>query len=321
MNLPKLFSSRWPRSLLATTLALALGACGSTQLHYRSTLQGTGSEWRAAGSAAEAPLALVSPRFEGNFLSLGVESRRFERQFVYDLYVDETRRSQDPNLAAVAVGVTTLGLFCLASATECFGSSGEWRASAPERRNERPSGLTRPLVEPYDGSVSASVLLQGFDSAGGVIGQAQSSVSGKGRLRVPVKTLAEQLPQRPAQVRITTTLRSAQTEPARHTLAAAELAPMQLYAEHWLSPPERQALYIARLKPQLLAGDHRGALQNFAALEALPVALPDSFLYLYAQSLLKTGAREPGRQYLQKYLTASGEGGTYAAEARAQLAQ
>jgi len=309
-----------PQRLFAAGLALALAACGTQHMHHREHVQGQGSEWRAEGSVSEAPLALVSPRIDGSNLSFEVQSRRIEREYVFDLVVYESRRSQDPNLAAVAVGVTTLGLFCLVSSDECFGKSGNWQASDPQRNNVKPSGRTRPLLERYDAGVGADVLLQGFDAAGSVIGQATARASGKGTLRVPVKTLAEQLPQRPERVRVTTTLRVAQTEPAREVLSAEQLAPMRLYAEHWLPPSERQALYIARLKPQLLAGDHAEALKNFAGLEALPVTLPDSFLYLYAQSLLKTGARDQGRQYLQKYLTASGDAGAYVTEARAQLA-
>ena len=76
---------------------------------------------------------------------------------------------------------------------------------------------------------------------------------------------------------------------------------------------------IARLKPQLLAGDHREALANFAQLEALPVTLPTSFHFMYGRSLLMAGERERGRQYLQKYLVAAGESGLYVADARALI--
>lgn len=300
-------------------LALSLGACGTKHQHHRSSVESRGTDWKAEGSVSTAPLQLTSPLVGDSFLSLSVQSERIEREYSFDMVRHESRQSRDPNVMAMAVGVTTLGLFCLVS-DDCFGDSGEWRGGNARRENVQPTGRVRPLVEPYDGRVSADVLVQAFDAGGAMIDQLQSSVSGNGKLRVPVKTLAEQLPRRPAQLRVTTTLRSVQTEPTRQTLGAVELAPMRLYAEQWLPPAEQQALLIARLKPQLLAGDHRGALKNFAGLQALPITLPDSFLYLHAQSLLKTGARDQGYQYLQKYITASGESGTYATEARAQLA-
>lgn len=310
------------RLLCCLVLALALAACGTKRVHERSSIQGQSSEWHVQGSVAEAALMLTRPRVDGDSLSFAVQSQRTEHEIVFDIVVHESRRSQDANLFSIAAGVTTLGLYCLVASDDCFGKTGQWRSSDPERTNPRPSGRTRPLVEAFTDKVGADVLLQGFDGAGSFIGQAESRLTAaQGRLQVPVKTLAEQLPRRPATVRVTATLRVAKTEPAREALGVAELGAMKLAAEHWLPASERQAIVIGRLKTRLLQSDHARALDEFAALEALGVDLPASFLYMYAQSLIKTGAREKGQDYLQRYIVASGEQGTYAAEARAQIAR
>jgi hypothetical protein len=140
-----------------------------------------------------------------------------------------------------------------------------------------------------------------------------------GTLRLPLTNLMQQFPQRPRHLDILVTPRASATDPGHLALGREQLDPLPLYAEHWLPPAERQALVIARLKPQLLAGDHREALANFAQLEALPVTLPVSFHFMYGRSLLMAGERERGRAQLQKYLAVAGESGLYAADARAFL--
>ncbi|WP_326539734.1 hypothetical protein [Pseudorhodoferax sp.] len=302
-------------------LALVLAACGDRHLQHRVIEAGRGTEWQTEGRVETAPLLLASPRFDDKGLSFAVLSRRVEREYGFDTYYDETRSVKDPNVLAMAVGATTMGLFCLVSSDECFGDTGRWNRSGKRKRNVAPTGRTRPLDEKYNGRVTAAVQLRGFDAAGAPLGLVEADyATNQGLLNVPLKGLVEQMPARPDQVDVVAFIRERQVGTAKYRVSSAELLRLKPHAERWLPPAERQALVIARLKARLVDQDHAGALPHFAALEALPVKLPPSFLYLYAQSLLKTGARERGRDYLQKYLGASGEGGLYVDEARALLA-
>lgn len=309
------------RALGLLLLAAVLAGCGERHLQHRVIDAGRGAEWQTEGSVDSAPLVLGSPRFDGSALSFEVLSRRVQREYGFDTYYDETRRVKAPNVLAMAVGATTLGLFCVVSSDECFGDTGDWNRSSKRKRNVAPTGRTRPLVETYGSTVNARVQVQGLDAGGAQVAVTEADFTGsRGLLNVPLKGLVEQMPVRPAQLNVAAFVRNRQGGITQHRLSPAELARLQPSAEHWLPAAERQALVIERLKKRLIEGDHAGALPHFAALEALPVALPGSFLYMYAQSLLKTGARDRAHGYLQKYLDGSGENGLYAAEARALLA-
>lgn len=308
------------RAFVIAALALCLGACGTSNVHVRETPQGTGLEWRI-DETKQSILAVSTASLEGDMLKLPVEIRRVEREFEFDRYVEEARRTKSPDaVAAVTGSILTLGTYCLFRSEDCFGKSSEWDGAREVRRNERPTGNRRPRVDPYTEAVTADVVLQGQDADGTVMGSVPATVeTTDGTLRLPLKSLLEQFPQRPRHLDVLVTLRDPAAEPGHLALGREQLDPLPLQAEHWLPPTERQALVIARLKPQLLAGDHREALANFAQLEALPVTLPPSFHFMYGRSLLMAGERERGRQYLQKYLVAAGESGLYVADARALI--
>ena len=308
------------RALAIAAMALCLGACGTSNVHIRETPQGTGLTWRIDESK-QAILAVPSASLEGDTLLFPVVIRHVEREFEFDRYVEEARRTKSADaVAAVTGSILTFGTYCLFRSEDCFGKSSGWGDAQEVRRNERPTGNRRPRVDPHTDAVTADVVLQGQDADGTVMGSVPAVVeTTDGTLRLPLKSLLEQFPQRPRHLDVLVTLRDPAAEPGHLALGREQLDPLPLYAEHWLPPTERQAVVIARLKPQLLAGDHREALANFAQLEALPVALPASFHFMYGRSLLMAGERERGRQYLQKYLVAAGESGLYAADARAFL--
>jgi hypothetical protein len=321
MNMnPILPGTRAIRTLAIAAFSLGLAACGTSSTQVRETPQGPGLTWRIDESK---PAVLAVPRasLEGDTLLFPVEIRRVELEFAFDRYVEESIRTKSPDaFAAVTGSILTFGTYCLFSTEDCFGKSTGWGNPQEIRRNERATGNSRPRVEQHTEAVTADVLLQGQDADGTVMGSVPAVVeTTDGTLRLPLTNLMQQFPQRPRHLDILVTPRASATDPGHLALGREQLDPLPLYAEHWLPPAERQALVIARLKPQLLAGDHREALANFAQLEALPVTLPVSFHFMYGRSLLMAGERERGRAQLQKYLAVAGESGLYAADARAFL--
>jgi hypothetical protein len=308
------------RTLAIAAVSMGLAACGTSSTQVRETPQGPGLTWRIDESK-QAILAVPSASLEGDTLLFPVEIRRVEREFAFDGYVREALHTKSPDaVAAVTGSILTLGTYCLFRTEECVGTSTGWSEAQEIRRNERPTGNSRPRVDPHTEAVTADVLLQAQDADGTVMGSVPAVVeTTDGKLRLPLTNLLQQFPQRPRHLDVLVKLRDPAAEPWHLTLGREPLDPLPLYAEHWLPPAERQALVIARLKPQLLAGDLREALANFAQLEALPVTLPVSFHFMYGRSLLMAGERERGRAQLQRYLAVAGESGLYVTEARGFL--
>lgn len=317
MNTSRLFNAA------LAALALVLTGCGTVRHEQRTVSAGNGTEWRAQGEAAGAPLQLGAPSIEGGTLALPLQTRRIEREFAFDLQVVEGRRTQDASLLkTVTLSVATFGLGCALMSDDCFGKTGEWRGGDAQRVNERPTGRTRALVQPNAESVTALVSVEGVDANGTRGARIERTVRTRdGELRVPLKTLAEQMPQRPAQLEVVVALTERQREPARFTIEPERVAAMRLQAEAWLPPEQRRTLILARLKPLLVDGKHAAAVAQYEALAALELPLPESFHWFFAQSLREAGQAEKARAALERYQALSGGEGAYSEAARAQLAQ
>ncbi len=318
---PLLFTSlQRPLRLMAALSPLLLAGCGTVNYQERWVSAPSGTEWRAEGAAATVPLQLDTPTIDKDVFSLRLQSRRLEREFGFDQRVRESRRTQDPSLfKTVTLSVATFGVGCAIMSDDCFGKTGAWQADAPQRFNVKPTGRTRPLLETYAETVQARVVMEGFDAQGSVGTAEEVHVFRQGQLRVPLKALAERLPRRPDKAELTVRLNERLPQFGRYAIAGEQLTPLRLQAEHWLPAAERQRLILARLKPLLAAEDHRAAVAQFEALAALDLQPPESFYYLFAQSLRGAGQAERARGQLEKYQAVSEGRGVYSEAAREQL--
>ncbi len=321
MSLFALNPLRRPLCLVAAVSSLLLAGCGTVNHQERWVAAASGTEWRAEGVASSAPLRLHEPRIDQEVFSLSLQSQRLEREYSFDQRVRQSRRTQDPSLfKTVTLSVATFGVGCALMSDDCFGKTGDWQSDSPQRVNVKATGRTRPLLESYAAAVSARVVMEGFDEQGSVGTAEEVQVFRQGEMRLPLKRLAERLPRRPDKALLTVTLNERLDRPGRYDIAAEQLTPLQLRAEHWLPAAERQRLILARLKPLLAADDHRAALVQYEALTALGLPQPESFHYFFAQSLRRAGQPDRARELLEKYQAVSDGKGVYSDTAREQLA-
>lgn len=311
-----------PLLLLA---ALMLAGCGTHRNQQRQVAMGPGSEWRPAPERHDQPLQLTQPRLEGTALLHTVMQPTIEREWAFDLVRTEGRMTRDPDAIAIGLGAATLGLGCAINVDGCFGKWGEWTEYRRDKTNPRTTGRERRSTPAkFTDSFNAELRVTGVGADGKRSGPARMDLRGRdGTLSAPIVFLAERLPERPLRLEVTLAVQGplAAPEPTLFTLDGEQVNSLQLNAEAWMPAAERQRVYLAQIRPRVLAGEHAAASELYARVEALNLPRPDDFQLRYAESQWRAGKKEQARERLQRFLEKAGPDSPHAAEARRLLEQ
>ncbi|PPE71138.1 hypothetical protein IS481_17265 [Caldimonas thermodepolymerans] len=308
------------RAFVLACAMLVLAGCGSVHYQERAVLVGQYSEWRKAPGRTDQPVVVTKPRARDALLVADVGQYTVERQWTYEVYRIEGRRTREPDMVSLALGAATLGLGCAIDTEGCFGEYGEWEERQTQRRNERSTDNERrgPL-EPLQRPLSFTVRVQGLDPRERPVGEVQRVIaSTEGELRVPLAAMAQRLPKRP-----TTLLVEAKApgvaEPLLASVPGHLVTDLQLDADQWLPPAEQLRVYRARLAPALRAGNHEAAQKIFERIEQVNPEPPAEIQFLHANTLVKLRRNAAARRKLEQYLARTGGNGEHAAEARRLL--
>lgn len=312
------------RSALLLLLAtLMLVGCGTNRTQQRQVAMGPGTDWRPAPERRDQPLQLTQPRVEGTTLVHAVLQPTVEREWAFDLVRTEVRLTRDPDAIAIGLGAATMGLGCVINSDGCFGKWGEWSETRKDKTNPRTTGRERRSTSvTFTDGFNAELRVTGVGADGKRSGPTRMDLRGRdGTLSAPIVLLAERLPERPHRLEVVLAVQGplAAPEPTLFTLDAPQIESLQLNAEAWMPAADRQRLYLAQIRPRLLAGDHAAASALYARIEALNLARPEDFQLRYAESQWHAGNKEQARERLQRFLEKAGPDSPHAAEARRLL--
>lgn len=221
-----------------------------------------------------------------------------EKEYRFTETYTESRRVKEPDLFMILISPLTMFMVCLDGG--CFGKYPDWSTDYPGRSGKSPSGNVRTKYRSNELSIETKVEWTGYNAGHKAIGSRQARIRGRDNVAIPVRQMAEALPERPANIDVRVSLPG--SDDVAITVGGDVLGRMQLYSEEWLSVTERTALYTKQLREKLLARDWAGANVLFDKLEKLGGQSSPSFIYHYGVSLMKAGNSAAGRQYLENYL-------------------